>query len=229
MAKKSSSPRRRELGHLGQRLRHWRNAKGWSQEKLAWAAGLDFSHVNEIENGKLNPGVLTVIALSRALEISPATLFLPVDAGHKLQRSPAVQKAVQADSLVQDIENVELLPIHCQLVLLYARHQCWNEAERWLTTLRAWFPEQWQPAYTAARYHCVKVQERLQPQALLQIAESGLPYPMDAETEHDLQAALAALERVITEPPVRALIAQEPDLFVLQRYCPEQWLGLLSS
>lgn len=230
MAKKSSPPRRRELLTFGRRLRSWRKAKGWSQEKLALAAGLDFSYVNEIENGKLNPGLVTVIILSRALDISPATLFLPVSEAQKIQHNPVVQREVQEDRLLTHLERPELLDVHCQMVVQYARSGHWEGAQQWLKALQHWFPGHWRLAYTQARYHCLKADTYLQPVAFSQVAESVLPYGVQAlELEAELQAALAALQQAVLEPSLIPLLPQDEVLLVLQRHCPEKWHILISA
>jgi transcriptional regulator with XRE-family HTH domain len=213
MAKQSPSPRRRELLTFGRRLRSWRKAKGWSQEKLALNAGLDFSYVNEIENGKLNPGLITVIALSRALEISPATLFLPLGEAQKLQSSPVVQREVQEDRILQHLEQPELLNAHCQLVVQYARKGHWEGAQQWLKALKAWFPGHWRLAYTAARYHCLKAETYLQAHPTAQIAETSIPYA--AQTPEVLQELQTALEAL-----------QDQEMLILQRHCAEAWQSL---
>ena len=54
---------------LGQRLQQARRGKGWTQEDLAHHAGLDFSYVNQLENGKRNPSLETLYKIATALGV----------------------------------------------------------------------------------------------------------------------------------------------------------------
>ena len=55
---------------LGQRIQEARRARGWTQEDLAHHAGLDFSYLNQLENGKRNPSLSTLYKIAIALEVS---------------------------------------------------------------------------------------------------------------------------------------------------------------
>ncbi len=61
---------------LGQRIQQARRAKGWTQEDLAHHAGLDFSYVNQLENGKRNPSLSTIYKIAAALGV-PLKDLLP--------------------------------------------------------------------------------------------------------------------------------------------------------
>ncbi len=52
-----------------------RQARGWSQEALALAAGLPRSSLSAIESGRLTPSVSAALAVARALECSVEELF----------------------------------------------------------------------------------------------------------------------------------------------------------
>ncbi len=54
---------------LGQRIQETRRARGWTQEDLAHHAGLDFSYVNQLENGKRNPSLSTLHKIAAALGV----------------------------------------------------------------------------------------------------------------------------------------------------------------
>jgi transcriptional regulator with XRE-family HTH domain len=60
---------------FGKHLRSIRNAKGWSMEKLAQQAGLEYSQISDIELGKINTTISTVSLIAKTLEISPKDLF----------------------------------------------------------------------------------------------------------------------------------------------------------
>ncbi len=55
---------------LGQRIQTARRGKGWTQEDLAHHAGLDFSYLNQLENGKQNPSLTTLYEIATALGVS---------------------------------------------------------------------------------------------------------------------------------------------------------------
>ncbi len=55
---------------LGQRIQQARRAKSWTQEDLAHYAGLDFSYLNQLENGKRNPSLSTLHKIATALGVA---------------------------------------------------------------------------------------------------------------------------------------------------------------
>ncbi len=52
---------------LGERIRERRTARGLTQEELAHRAGLDYSYLNQIENGRRNPSLDAIGRIARAL------------------------------------------------------------------------------------------------------------------------------------------------------------------
>lgn len=54
---------------MGQHIRYIRENAGISQEQLAADAEIPYSSVNEIEAGKTNPTIASLMALSEALDI----------------------------------------------------------------------------------------------------------------------------------------------------------------
>jgi len=58
-------------------LKKARTAKGLSLRALADTADLDFGNINEIENGKINSSLTTIVLLAEALEVSPGDLISP--------------------------------------------------------------------------------------------------------------------------------------------------------
>jgi transcriptional regulator with XRE-family HTH domain len=63
---------------VGARVRHVREGRGWSQEHLADAAGVDRSYMSGIERGVRNISLLKLHAIAKALGIPPRDL-LPGD------------------------------------------------------------------------------------------------------------------------------------------------------
>lgn len=55
---------------FGRRLRELREAKGWTQQRLAEAAGLKVSRIGWLEQGRNGPTWASAIALAQALDVS---------------------------------------------------------------------------------------------------------------------------------------------------------------
>jgi transcriptional regulator with XRE-family HTH domain len=51
-------------------VKQLREQRGWSQEKLAERAGLDWTYISGIERGLRNPGLNTLGSLARAFGVS---------------------------------------------------------------------------------------------------------------------------------------------------------------
>ena len=64
------------MKEFGENLKKLRKEKKLSTRTLANIAEMDFGNINEIENGKINPSLITIVALAEALEIE-AALLLP--------------------------------------------------------------------------------------------------------------------------------------------------------
>lgn len=60
---------------FGHRLRELRQARGISQEELAFRAGLHRTYVSSAERGQRNVSLVNLEKLSEALEIEIANLF----------------------------------------------------------------------------------------------------------------------------------------------------------
>lgn len=54
---------------VGKRIRTSRKALGFTQEKLAEAAGYDSAYIGHLETGRYSPSVYTVWRLSKAMNI----------------------------------------------------------------------------------------------------------------------------------------------------------------
>jgi transcriptional regulator with XRE-family HTH domain len=59
---------------LGRNVRSQREARGLSQEQLAFEAGMKRSYLSELERGLRNPSVRALGRLAAALEVEPAAL-----------------------------------------------------------------------------------------------------------------------------------------------------------
>lgn len=60
----------RALIRLGANLRQAREAKGWSQEELAFRCGVHRTYVGSVERGEYNVTILTLRRFTKALGIS---------------------------------------------------------------------------------------------------------------------------------------------------------------
>ena len=60
---------------LGQRIHYYRKQKDWSQEDLAYNAGIHPSYVGQLERGEKNMTIETLLGISKALEV-PLTKIL---------------------------------------------------------------------------------------------------------------------------------------------------------
>jgi transcriptional regulator with XRE-family HTH domain len=60
---------------FGANLRSAREHAGLTQEALGHLANFHPTEVNRIEQGRRNPGLLTIVKLAKALEIPPGDLL----------------------------------------------------------------------------------------------------------------------------------------------------------
>ena len=60
---------------IGQNVRAFREQRGWSQEQLAFEAGLHRTYVSGIERGVRNPTATVIEQLAITLKVKPSALF----------------------------------------------------------------------------------------------------------------------------------------------------------
>ena len=82
-----------EAVQLGQKIKIIREALGMTQEKLAENAEISLKHLGEIERGRGNPTLSTLVALSKALNVSLSDL---TDLGDKDHSPDAVSLEIRA-------------------------------------------------------------------------------------------------------------------------------------
>jgi transcriptional regulator with XRE-family HTH domain len=58
-----------ELLQLGKAIRRFREERGYSQDKFAYEVNLGRSYYGSLERGEINPSILTLIKITRALDI----------------------------------------------------------------------------------------------------------------------------------------------------------------
>jgi transcriptional regulator with XRE-family HTH domain len=96
---------------FGELLREKRRAAGVSQRELAAGAGLDFSYISKLENGRIPPPAAdTVVGLCRILKIEPEELLaacgkLPAGVQASVGASQAAQSFLQNASQMSLTEN----------------------------------------------------------------------------------------------------------------------------
>ncbi|NOT74953.1 MAG: helix-turn-helix transcriptional regulator [Cyclobacteriaceae bacterium] len=66
---------RKQLIKMGLHLRQLRESQGISQEQLAADAEIPYSTVNEIEAGKTNPTIASLMAIAEALDMPLSKLL----------------------------------------------------------------------------------------------------------------------------------------------------------
>jgi ribosome-binding protein aMBF1 (putative translation factor) len=74
---KSNNPSRSMASSLNtppRPIHHTSESQGMSQEQLAADAEIPYSSVNEIEAGKTNPTIASLMALAEALDVPPSKL-----------------------------------------------------------------------------------------------------------------------------------------------------------
>jgi transcriptional regulator with XRE-family HTH domain len=71
---KQRDPRREVLRKLGEKVRAFRHERGLTQEALAESLDLSVAYVSLIERGGRNPPYTTVVAIARALGVSPSEI-----------------------------------------------------------------------------------------------------------------------------------------------------------
>lgn len=60
---------------FGEHLRELRKNKGFSQEQLENIAQISKNQIGNIERGEVNATLITILAIAKALEISPKDFF----------------------------------------------------------------------------------------------------------------------------------------------------------
>lgn len=62
---------------FGQNVRQARKDKGWTQEQLAFEAGVKRAYLSEVENGQRNVSLDVVEKLAQALGVTASALMVP--------------------------------------------------------------------------------------------------------------------------------------------------------
>jgi len=68
------------LSTLGANIRHWREKRGFTQERFAQHVELDRAYYGRIERGKQNVSVKTLVMLAAKLQVGPAEFLAGITA-----------------------------------------------------------------------------------------------------------------------------------------------------
>ena len=68
-----------EARRFGDHVRKRREARGYSQERLAEGAGLHRTFIGRVERGETNVTLYNIIRLARGLGVKPSQLVEPLD------------------------------------------------------------------------------------------------------------------------------------------------------
>ena len=64
---------------IGDRIRYYREQRGWSQEALSFEADLSRSTIGRLERGEITPTFACIKKIETALGLSEDTLLKPLD------------------------------------------------------------------------------------------------------------------------------------------------------
>lgn len=96
--------RTRKNKSFGMIVQEYRQRNGWTQEELAWRAGVTREHIGRIERDKCNPSIVTVEQLEKAFHLPPMSLV-------RLKLNPEIQ-------LFSDSEEEKCVGYACMLIVL---------------------------------------------------------------------------------------------------------------
>ncbi|MBX2848067.1 MAG: helix-turn-helix domain-containing protein [Acidiferrobacterales bacterium] len=68
-------PKHPELVKLGEAIRRVRESQGFSQDKFAFEVGLGRSYYGSLERGEINVSMLTLLKITKALNVEPKDVF----------------------------------------------------------------------------------------------------------------------------------------------------------
>jgi SOS-response transcriptional repressor LexA len=102
-------------GHIGQRIRYYRENAGWNQTQLAKRAKVNQGFLSEIERGKRKPSPSSLHAIAHALDLPPAVLIgegLDHDTPQPLDtRELPLFGSIPAGPPTESQEQLEMFPV----------------------------------------------------------------------------------------------------------------------
>lgn len=73
------SEKHQVLVDFGARVRHYRKARGYSQEAFADACEIDRSYMGGVERGERNLALINIVRIIEALAMEPSAFFRDLD------------------------------------------------------------------------------------------------------------------------------------------------------
>lgn len=64
---------------VGRNVKRLRLARGWTQEQLSEASGFTQQYLSDLERGRRNPTIVSLLELAQALGSTPVDLVTPDD------------------------------------------------------------------------------------------------------------------------------------------------------
>lgn len=92
---------------LGKRIRHLRNMKGMTQQKLGDKAGFSYKYLGAIERGEKNPSTDNLAKVAAALEVELYELFV---FEHETEDTNELKKKI--DEMLKDVSKKEFGTIY---------------------------------------------------------------------------------------------------------------------
>lgn len=92
---------------LGKKIKQLRQEKRWSQDELAYHAGIDGRQISRYENDKVTPSVEVVIKLAKAFDVSVDHLLID-DAPRRPLHEPSnrlTEKIMHLDNMSEEDEK----------------------------------------------------------------------------------------------------------------------------
>lgn len=90
--------------HIGQVIRSLREEKGWTQETLAFEAGMGTSHVSRIERGERRLPTTRLDALAIALGTSSTAVYAALEGTQLPQTHPEKDREMTVDYSSEALE-----------------------------------------------------------------------------------------------------------------------------
>ena len=96
--------------NVGERIRYFRNLRGWSQETLALQAEINPAYLGHLERGQKSPTIKTLEKIVRALDISLAELFADPQPVDNMKNAVIAQVCDQLRDLpLDDLERINTI------------------------------------------------------------------------------------------------------------------------
>jgi transcriptional regulator with XRE-family HTH domain len=102
----------KQIGNVGEYIRHQRERSAMSLRKLAEAAGISNPYLSQIERGLRKPSAEILKSLARALSISAETLYERAGLLDEAGKRRDVADAISADETLSKTQKNALLEIY---------------------------------------------------------------------------------------------------------------------